>query len=63
MADELVPNALVFIRLSYEEALFGEHLQGIETVIGQAGLKIRYFRRFTAQELNITDHVVEIIAN
>lgn len=63
MADELAPNRLGSIRLSYEQPLPDEHLKGIEDMIRQAGLQIQNFRRFTAQRLDRTDHMVEIIAN
>ena len=63
MSYELSPNALSFIKLSYEQHLSDERLKGVEDKIRQAGLQIRYIRRFTAQQLNSIDRVVEIIAN
>lgn len=63
MARDLDPNALGFIRLSYEQPLPDEHLRGVEDMIRQTGLEILNCRRYTEQPDNQIDHVVEIIAN
>ena len=63
MAHDLAPNALGSIKLSYEQPLSDEHLQAIEDMIRHAGLQVHDSRRFTAQQPDRTDHVVEIIAN
>ena len=63
MARDLTLNALGFIRLSYEQPLSDEHLQGVEDMIRQTGLEILNCRRYTEQPGDPIDHVVEIIAN
>jgi hypothetical protein len=63
MARDLTTNTLGSIKLSYEQPLSDEHLQGVEAIIIQAGLTIYDCRRYTAQPAARIDYVVEIIAN
>jgi hypothetical protein len=63
MSQELAPNALGSIKLSYEQPLSDEHLQGVQDLIRQAGLQIQDSRRYTVQLRDRVNHVVEIIAN
>jgi len=63
MARDLITNTLGSIKLSYEQPLSDEHLQGVEQTIRQAGLTIHICRRYIAQPAARIDYVVEIIAN
>jgi hypothetical protein len=63
MTRDLVTTTLGSIKLSYEQPLSDEHLQGVEDMIRQAGLTIYDCRRYTAQPAERIDYVVEIIAN
>jgi hypothetical protein len=63
MVRDLVTTTLGSIKLSYEQPLSDEYVQGVEDMIRQAGLTIYDCRRNTAQPAERIDYVVEIIAN
>jgi hypothetical protein len=63
MARGIATNALGSVKLSYEQLLSDEHLQGVQDVIRQAGLLTHDCRRFVTRPVERIDHVVEVLAN
>lgn len=63
MAQENPASSLGSMQLFYERPLSSEHIRDLEDMVRQSGLQIHDCRRYTMQQADRTDHVVEIIAN